>query len=534
MKRFLTSVALALASFSPTLAENKVLPIASDELIDSAPEGTVVSDAQRSGYSYYYSSGTVLGGYNSGFVGEYVIGTDGSIYIKNICASLKTNTYLKLDKVDDENYVAHTAQLIYVDNSGSSPYLAFAVRLVYTKVDDNTYSYQVETDADGKSVTDIKFSFKDGVLQQVDQEIIDMNGQKLPHELIGMTNSTGGWIGYGDGAIVIKSSEFVATELPKDAVVKDASFVTCALSSMAGSSHKLARLTKYAEVGDEYYVEIPGHENAWVKGSIDRSANTVTFKRQYVGINEELECHQWFTPVTYKDEKEIWDDETGYGVWYRNYEVADALVLKYVDGSVVSDETQKVSGAINISSTELQVNEAFSNMIIKPYVFKMAQPAKPTVVMVEEFNGFYGSMLTALPNVDVNDVYINPDELSYVVFLGDDTKPYELTPDKYMELTENMTEIPFTYDDDIDIDYMGAFHNLYYYDDFPYVGVQVIYRHDGEELRSEVAWYNHDVSPVKGIVNDIENGRVVKSLENGRMVIVKDGKKYNITGSLIR
>ena len=180
------------------------LPIVSDEVISEAPAGTAVKGALRSGFSYYYSAGNVLGGFNDSFVGEYVLGNDGNIYIKTPCASADINSYIKLDKIDDENYVAHTAQLIYVDYSSSTPNTFFAGRLVFKSYSANSYGYTVETDNEGNAIADVYFTYKDGVLQQKDQTTVVQNGETFPHEMIGWVNSSGAWVGFGDACLTFK------------------------------------------------------------------------------------------------------------------------------------------------------------------------------------------------------------------------------------------------------------------------------------------------------------------------------------------
>lgn len=536
MKKVFTLLAMMLLTFVTTWAQSSVvLPIYSSDLIDQAPAGKVVTGAARSGFSYYYEDGTSQGGYNDGFVGEYVLGNDGCIYLKDACASAKLGTYLKLEKVDDENYVAHTAQLIWVDNSGSTPFTAFATRLVFQKLSDYSYTYVVESDKDGKYLTDIYFTYKDGVLQQKDQEVIDMNGQKLPHELIAFTNSKGGFIGFGDGCITIKSSELVKNQLPADAQVKTMSFSQTTLSSRTGLSFKSAQLLNCAEVGDDFYMTNPGDGKNWIKGKIDRKANTVTFEPQYVGINDELNCHQWFRPATYNDWKDVFDpdnEEDGFS-WKRDFKEADKLVCRYDNGSIISDPDTKQAGIISLSGSELQIRNKFADITIKPYEAKAVKPTNPTIIGTEDW-GFGGAFTFAIPNVDEDGVYLNPEELSYCLYVDNETEPYTFKASDF-SLDADKTEIPYKYADDMYFDQNDVFHNIYYDNlTFDYFGVQTIYRHNGEEKRSDIVWYNHTPTGISNIQTNkavLSNG---KWLEKGKLVIKKNDHKYNLQGMEIK
>lgn len=100
----------------------KAPAIVSNTLIDKTPAGEVVNGI-RDSYSIYFKDGNNYREFESGVIGEYVIGADENVYLRGVDyaaaqISAKTNTYLKLDKVNDTTFVAHTPQLIWVDNSG--------------------------------------------------------------------------------------------------------------------------------------------------------------------------------------------------------------------------------------------------------------------------------------------------------------------------------------------------------------------------------------------------------------------------------
>lgn len=62
----------------------KALPIYSNTLIDEAPEGEKVTGV-RDCYSSYFLNGNFERGFENGVLGEYVIGTDGNIYLRAVC-----------------------------------------------------------------------------------------------------------------------------------------------------------------------------------------------------------------------------------------------------------------------------------------------------------------------------------------------------------------------------------------------------------------------------------------------------------------
>lgn len=522
----------------------QTLPIYMDELITEAPEGTVVSGCQRSCFSYYYSGG-VQGGYNDGFVGEYVLGNDGNIYLKQPCASLAYTSYLKLEKVSDEasehfgEYVCHTAQCVYVYDSGTAVYTYFATRLVYTKHSDTSYGYSMETDAQGKVLADVYFTLdENGVLKQNCQETVNMNGEILPVELIGFTNQSGQWVGFGDACIIVKPVTVKPVELPEGADVKQGSFAYNSMSSTIGENVRNAMPTQYAEVGDTFYMLSPLDGKNWIVGNIDRVAGTVTFQKQYAGINESIGCHEWIMPATYKDWFDEWDAEDHTGTWTRDYAKADAIVCKYENGSIVCDESLKQTLVFSLSDTELQRSGVYADFAVRPANNELRKPATPRVLKFEpvEETFFWGELWYAISPVDENDTYINTDELYYNVYLNNAEKPFTFTNDDYAKIPgKEMTDIAFNYDDDSEFDHTsGAFHNLYFYEwGVTFAGIQAIHRKDGKEMRSEIGWYGYTANAIDGVNNwePLQEGKV---LENGRVVILRGGQKYNLNGQRIK
>ena len=541
MRRIFLLFIVAILSFTEGMAQNKALvnqsvpcqtmPIVSDEVITTPPSGQTVADQVRKGYAFYYANGDVNRFYNRSFIGEYVVADDGNIYLKNPCASLNSGSYVKLDKIDAENYVCHTAQLIYVDNSGSTPYPYFVTRLVFVKKGSNSFSFELENDSTDKPVTDIFFTYKDGVLKQKDQELIDLNGELIPHEMLGITNSAGSWIGFGDGCIEYTPAPGKPVSLPAGAEVKEGSFAYNVLASVGGINAQNAMLQDYAIVGDTLFIANPVSEDAslWVKGIINRSDNTVTFLPQYLGPNKELGVHQWFISATYSDYHDIWDEETGYGTWVRNMKVADKYVARF-DNGAISDSTAHQTFCISRDPDSLYLNGSYSNIILQPYVAHGAAPKTPQINSFEPYNGLWAQLYFSIAPVDENNVYLNTDSIYYHVFINSET-PYVFKASENENLKEDLTDVPYSYSDDWDFVAKDNWHTVFGYEDCQYFGVQAFFKHDGKIYASPIAWYNH--APSTGITPEVVEqtaGKTKKLLKDGRIVIVKNGKSYTVAG----
>ena len=415
-----------------------------------------------------------------------------------------------------------------VDNSGLNPYLYFATRLVFTKLSDNSYTSSLEKDEMGNVNADIYFSFEDGVLKQKNQEKVDMNGEILPMEMLGLTNSTGGWIGFGDACMEFAPCDFDMTTLPEGTEVKQMSFCSNLLSSLNGMGCKDARLLDCAEVEDVFYIANPlDVEGSWIKGDIDRNQGTVTFKSQYVGTYKGT--HQWFVPAAYTTQFDLWDEEENYGVSYRDYRLTDSYVCRYENGSLISDESLHQSFVISRSSTEVSASGVYADIIVKPYLPKATTPVRPIIVDFEENNGLWGELRFALGHLDSGNVYVNGEELSYVIYADGSATPFEFTTNDYWEIPENMSEIPTDYQHKNDFVVNGPFHTIFWYEEWQYAGVQAIHRFNGEEHHSDIVWTNSEVTGIRQTACDQSrfNG---KYLDHGRPVIIRNGEKYSMDG----
>lgn len=520
----------------------KALPIYSNTLIDEAPEGETVVGI-RDCYSSYYQGGNFFRGFENGVVGEYVIGTDGNIYLRAACYSAaqissETDTYLKLEKVDDKTYVAHTPQLIWVDElSGGTPFTAYATRVVFSQKSATSFSYQVQQNPDGTYDTDIYFTLEDGVLKQNNQNTVEMNEELFAEELIGFTNSSGGWLGFGDGCITIFQPKTPPTELPQNANVTEKSLDYTVLH-VRDKVLPTASLIKYSEVGDELYISNPSAKSEqWMKGSINRANGTVTFEPQYLGMDVESGYAVWFIPATYGKHVDLFEDESDNGDWFRDYAPAEKLVLKYADGKISPMESNQAI-FFSHSSEQLLATGVFADPTIIEYKNESLKPAPVIFTKYEEYDDLWGFGVVgfAIPCMNEEGIYINPDELYYNVFPDDSTVPFEFSPSDYIDMeVSGMTDVPYNYFEDFDFKVNGVNHKVYFYHDWAKVGIQVIQKHDGVETRSDIVYSNASSGLEEISGNDNENAPTTyKYIENGKIIIVHDGNKFNAMGIQIK
>lgn len=551
-KRFYISGLLTLASFTalgqqgniPVMdrAPMKVLKPYTTEVIDEAPAGETVTGLSRDGWSCHFKNGNVNIENVEGALGEYVIGEDGKIYLRYACASISyyLDTYLMLEPVDETTYVAHTPQLIWLEeNEDGSLFTAYATRLVHEKRGSNSYTYSLDTEGDDAN-TDIFFTLENGALIQKDQETIEMNGELMPHELIGFTTSTGGWIGFGDGLVTLSRPGEAITALPEGAVAKDMS-ISFSTLYFSGDRCDDALPTKGAEVGDDLYLLTPGvKEETWIKGKIDRDKGTVTFPTQYLGPNPALNCVTWLRPATFEDIEEPWIEGSDYMEWHSKYTPSEALVFSYADGQLTSEGNQALY--ISRAADSLVPVTSYDSPAVKNREGASGTPVAP-VILKHSWDGDLfeiGRIVFTIPRMDTEGICIPEDELYYNMYVRGEETPYVFTKDAYPNMeTDNITDVPYgftvarekDYDLVNDIYHDGIFHGVYFYEDLGNIGIQIIRKHDGAETRSDITWLNGRPGTVDNVTdNGATAKRDGKYIENGNLVIYRDGRKYSSQG----
>lgn len=527
---------------TPVMKSSSVMKapaIYSKTLIDKAPAGKVVKGI-RDSYSCYVMNGNYIREFDKGVIGEYVLGDDGNVYLKAVDyaaaqVSKYVDTYLKLEKVNDTTYVAHTPQLIWAqENEDGQPFVAYATRCGFVKKSSTSFTYEVETSENAGYITDVFFTLKDGVLKQNNQEVTVMNDETFPTELIGFTSASGNWIAFGGGCINIYQPTATPTTLPADAKVVDMS-LDFDILHVRDKVIDDATMIKYAQVGNEIYISNPsaGTEQ-WVKGTIDTATNTVTFLPQYLGMDTVNGYAVWFQPANFGKEIHVFDEETGGGDWFRNYTMADKAVFKIENGKLIPTEPNQVL-YFSHSATELLPTGIYANPSIAGYSSEMQTPAPVVITKFEPYDDMWGLGVVGfgIPCRSVDGSYINPNELYYNFYVNDSTTPYLFSPDNYFDMLESMTNVPYAYKEDFDFKVNGVNHTVYFYGNWGKVGIQVLQIRDGNITRSEIV-YTDGSSSVKDVVDGTEAPRVRKYVKGGEIRIVRDGVEYNVLGMPVK
>ena len=513
----------------------KAPAIWSNTLIDEAPEGEVVTGV-RTMFSYWYNSEGSHRDFYAGVVGEYVKGKDGKIYLFRPCYTNNRPAYLTLDKVNDTLYVAHTPQLIWVEeNSDGSIFKGYATRMIHEKYSANSFGYVLDGDESKGYNTDIYFIYKDGRLSQKNSATVEMNGEYMPKELIAIANSTGGWYGFGDGCLSIGPAPEGAT-LPEGAKVVEKS-LNHNLLNYKDIDIPQAVMIKTAEVGNDYYISYPGSTaNVWAKGTIDRTAGTVTFTKQSMGLVTDKNTVAYLLPATVGKYKDVIDEEENWFEWKQTFAQAEKVVFNYNNGNLqpVADNAAIYFSQI---ADSIYGGEGFANPALYTQTAASVKPRKPFILKFEKYDEFWelGAIGFAVSTMGEDGSAIPASELYINLYGNKSTAPYEFKTSVYDVLKSNTTDLPLGISDGFDLRFLFNYMPIInFFEEWDNVGVQIVQKHEGTVTRSEIVYAdaNWSLSGVESVVFD-KAVKVYKTIENGRIIIVRDGKKYNLNGVCI-
>lgn len=458
--------------------------------ITEAPAGEEHLNAfLRSDY-YYNFWGYIVSGSNEAGVGNYVM-TDDAIYLKDPFSGLPTETYLKLDKTADNEYVAHLPQAIYNEDYEGTTYHYYASKL---KINDEGTTYLADTLDDNTVDQDVKFILDNDTLKAV-----DLDGERI----IGLTDDTYAWYGYGDFNYALYDNPYTVTTVPDGATIEKWTL-------------NKQLLVNVAIVDNDVYVQDPvlGENGNWFKGTI--SGGKATFSgMQYMGVNSGYATHEFFFPGTYS----TYQDEKGQTQY--TYAIANDIVLNYdKDAKKLSYSVDSTAFIINASPSRVYYINCYNDPVLQKFVEVAATPADPVITNLTAYDEQYGAGFQFdLPATDVDGNFIDPAKLYYNIYFDDSEDPETFSPDDYKNLTEDMTNVPYDFTDNYDFTYVGESHTLYFYvAEYDNIGVSQTYTGGGETHRSNIVWATNPTS-IKGVTNDAKTVRSVNYYDlSGRKV----------------
>lgn len=474
-----------------------------ETVISEAPEGVLYDNMYAVAESYGMGWGDVYYQHVDGGLGGVCEGKDGAVYVKGLLSQAYIwglgTPWVKCEKAENNTIVMQGHQLYAIDY-GDNYYIEVL------KYDEANQTFVI--DPDKKSV---KFEWKNGVLTWADKD---------ENTIIGLCDATGGWFYMGDWDIKYSVCNDVVPEIPAGATkmpLKMQYNNDCDdLTSLA-----TAMVDAYVSGTDIYIDHLnPDNSASAIKGTIGYDGKITIADKQYLGINTMYNSHIYALTANAKVEKAGTGDDA-YN--YFNFDKVSSITVAPNAAFTEFKAEYPASVVINAGKGDIYYIEAYIAPIMTLQEDKAMTPADPSFYQISNTNEFT-TLRIVVPTVDVDGKELNTNNLFLNVILND--KPYTFTTDKYIGLTEDLTDIPYGYSDPYyDIWYSSSTgrYTIYFYElGWEKVGVQTIYTSGGETRRSNIVYIDYAAG-----VEGVEAAKDIESVEYfdlyGRSIEPADG-----------
>lgn len=438
-----------------------------DDIIYSA-EGEKRSYYRKT-TAYFVAAGSVQQAKMEGSACNIVLGDENKVYVYNPITQYDTYSYI-VGQRDGDTITFHTPQIVdvqYNEDYTESTNI-YATKFRKKKLSATSYTFVADS-----INTDLKYVIKGDSISLVGGDSI----------MLALANAEGTWGGYGNAGDVLRKFTDTTVEVPADAEE-----LTYAMKCSDGTGKGVSVVFK----DNDIYIKgiASAHPDSWVKGNIVGSTITIP-SMQYLGLNE---TYGYYFYLAGAKRKEVYDPSDD--VTYIEYELVPNITMT-LDEKSRTFKTD-LSLLYNAGNGILSYDAAYDSPEFSPFNDVATTPATPIISTYMEYNedAGYGGLIFTLPTEDVNGNWINPEKMKYIIY-GDD-KAYEFTTDLYTGIEENMTEIPYSFTDDLDFTLQDGEHIVYLYEGgFSKMGVQSVYYGGGERTVSPIVYQTSDGIKVK-------------------------------------
>lgn len=420
------------------------------------------------------------------------------VYIYNILPTPPVGAYVKGIRKDDKIIVDLPQTVMWNDRYEEGVNVNICERY---EIEEDGETYFDYTPVEGESLV---FSVADDGSMKADDLDVE-------HRMLGFTYCTDDyWCGYGVWELSMKPFSDTLVTVPSDIEVsKDSWNYTCGALGYGWT-------VSFAQGGEEVYFQglsesIP---EAWVKATVeydDTEAHVYIDQNQYVG------AYYGYYVYT-KCARIIGDEEEGYEYDLMPDDYRFELVWDYEEETMVPKDPS-ISLLFNISKDELNFVDELYEFVLSVNDGYEGTPANPYDLKyydyMEDFN--FAVLEFYAPALSVDGDLLDTSNLGYVVYL--DNEEWTFDAGEY-DLEESMVEIPWSFDNEETIlKFFGSCrHAVYLYvEGVSSIGVQSVYRYDGEETHSEIVTLDLKDDPSSSTSLDIDRK-------------VADEKYYDLSG----
>lgn len=473
-------------------------------IIYEAPEGETKILARSGEATYAYYGSLVQSSYENR-IGEIVTCDNGEVYIKNPFSAYVSNTYLKGKREDNKIVFSLPQPVAAIDYYGEEIYF-IATMMQYS--DSENWYYPCNTEeAQAVGLPEITDQFVVNINEDGSYSMEVDDARSVIPGLIYSDDLA--WTGYSEMSSEWKEFHGTLNLGPADGVeVEDVVVIY----------GELGHYAKLAVDGENVFVQgvFPAQPQSWIQGKLEN--NKVIFPSgQYIGEDLDYGYYTYFSAATFEEE---WDDY--YEEWYNVYTYSDEIVFDYDETTQTMTTGENDAIAYNTSDNKILYLSIFDSPVIKKQPAEISQtPQNPYDLLFYNYyeNWGYSWLQFYLPMLNVDSDLLNQSDLYYKVFVDGDE--FVFYSDDYSAVEDEMTLIPYNFNDNYDFICDGTYHEVYFYfDGAEEIGVQLCNVKDGDVIgESDIVSLN------------ISTG--VQSVADANYKQIESTKYFNLNGQEI-
>lgn len=444
-------------------------------LISSQPDGTVYN-LYRSTTGFESFFGNAMAHSSHGDWQKIVFSADGkTVYLQNPLNSLYTNTWIKGTKTEGDTIVFDLPQAIYSEENKGQTNYGYLYKLVET-ANGNRTTYAVDQDSQK-----LKYVWRDDMLWMADGMVS------------GMCMASGAWTGYGETQCVSQRVDNNTLHPSATAEIHDGVMLYMDLDEKSQLYP-----VQYAVDGDNVYLgnlsqNLRGY---WIKGS--KSGDEVTFPAtSLVGIDTTTVSYVYASAVDVAKGHTVYGDE-----YDSTFVTRQPLVFTYNE----SEKSLSSRQYLGIHKSSGETDDLLSTDIFDVYRYPLINQWTPVAEapLPPIFTGYmpydesmgYAGVEFKLSYYSTTGKYLDMSKLYYCLYIDDELLAF--TPEEYMNITKDMEEVPYTFNDQYDFYQLDANNRrVYFYKEPKHkLGIEAMYiDNDGDEtinLSSGITEYSLD------------------------------------------
>lgn len=468
------------------------------------PEG-VAKEYTRAGEGFYTAfSGAILTKNLDRLAATVIENENGDLFFSHPFVSLRTDCYLKGEKEGDRIKMTFP-QVAYV----SSP----------TKMQSLYVMEFSGTNDDG--VPNYVVSESQTLYMNIDEEgvmTLDLpnysNNQEYPLQILGLCGEDEEWDGFGEYQMSYTPFTDQRIAPPEGLEYEEWAFIY----KENGYTESGSFVNVGFDSNDKIYVQgiSKTFPESWIVGRIE--GNKVTFEsEQYMGVDNIQYYHCYFyggkIEMVYYPE---WEE------YYPDGVIAQSFILEIDKDKKEMKAEDDTCIIINCDKkTTLPLEQFWYVDFKKQSENSNLTPKEPTDLYYSpDFGIGYSSISFNIPIFNVENELLHTANLYYRIYIDGDIMTFY--PDEYVDLVEELTNIPYNFSCGFDIQAYGAYHNVSLFaQGIATIGVQSVYiDSNGKEFVSAIVTYDVESGEITSGMDSLKSSNSIKSVKyydlNGR------------------